>query len=118
MPQTKNIEINGEAASLDFSLNRWIDPSKRGYWSGDHHIHAAGCAHYTDPAEGVVPEVMFRQILGLRQLRSVMIHREQAHEHVVEEWAVSHVLAELVCPGVGAFDVRVPLPLGDLKTLG
>lgn len=35
-----------------FKLERWIDPSTQGWWSGDHHIHAAGCAHYTVPTEG------------------------------------------------------------------
>ena len=39
--------------SLHFKVERWIDPSKFGWWSGDHHIHAAGCAHYTKPTEGV-----------------------------------------------------------------
>jgi len=27
-------------------LERWIEPAAYGYYSGDHHIHAAGCAHY------------------------------------------------------------------------
>jgi hypothetical protein len=45
-------------------LERWIDPSAHGFYSGDHHIHAAGCAHYTFPSEGVDPSVMFRQIKG------------------------------------------------------
>jgi len=45
-------------------LERWIDPSTHGFFSSDHHIHAAGCAHYTFPSEGVDPAVMFRQIKG------------------------------------------------------
>lgn len=45
-------------------LERWVDPSAHGFYSGDHHIHAAGCAHYTFPAEGVDPSDMFRQIKG------------------------------------------------------
>ena len=45
-------------------LERWVDPSAHGFFSGDHHIHAAGCAHYTFPAEGVGPADMFRQIKG------------------------------------------------------
>ena len=45
-------------------LNRWVDPAKRLWWSGDHHIHAAGCAHYTNPSEGVHASDMLRQILG------------------------------------------------------
>ena len=31
---------------------------------GDHHIHAAGCAHYMKPTEGVRPEDMIRHTLG------------------------------------------------------
>jgi len=49
---------------LSFQLQRWIDPSKYGWWSGDHHIHASGCSHYKNPTEGVLPEHMMRQVLG------------------------------------------------------
>ena len=45
-------------------LERWVDPQARGFYSGDHHIHAAGCGHYTSPTEGVDPAVMFRQVKG------------------------------------------------------
>jgi hypothetical protein len=45
-------------------LERWIDPATHGFYSGDHHIHASGCAHYTSPTEGVRPTDMFRQIKG------------------------------------------------------
>ena len=45
-------------------LERWIDPAAHGFYSGDHHIHAAGCAHYTSPTEGVDPSDMIRQIKG------------------------------------------------------
>jgi len=45
-------------------LERWIDPMAFGYLSGDHHIHAAGCAHYTQPSEGVDPAAMLRQVKG------------------------------------------------------
>ena len=47
-----------------FRLKRWIDMTKQGWYSGDHHVHAAGCAHYESPTEGVRPEDMMRQILG------------------------------------------------------
>jgi hypothetical protein len=47
-----------------FQIERWIDPAKLGWWSGDHHIHAAGCAHYIKPTEGVRPEDMIRHTLG------------------------------------------------------
>ncbi len=49
---------------LSFQLQRWIDPSKYGWWSGDHHVHASGCSHYKNPTEGVLPEDMMRQVLG------------------------------------------------------
>ncbi|MDN3921456.1 CehA/McbA family metallohydrolase [Roseateles violae] len=47
-----------------FQLERWIDPGARGWYSGDHHIHAAGCAHYEQPEQGVGPEVMAPQVQG------------------------------------------------------
>ena len=49
---------------LSFQLQRWIDPSKYGWWSGDHHVHASGCSHYKNPTEGVLPQDMMRQVLG------------------------------------------------------
>jgi hypothetical protein len=51
---------------MAFQLERWIDPSKSGWYSGDHHVHAAGCSHYMNPTEGVEPKDMIRQILGER----------------------------------------------------
>ncbi|GIW93971.1 MAG: hypothetical protein KatS3mg110_2012 [Pirellulaceae bacterium] len=48
----------------ELELRRWIDPARFGYYSGDHHIHAAGCAHYESPTQGVTPEAMFRQVKG------------------------------------------------------
>jgi len=52
------------AAQLEVKLERWVHPKAYGYYSGDHHIHAAGCAHYTSPTEGVPPKDMFRQVMG------------------------------------------------------
>jgi hypothetical protein len=51
-------------ACFDARLERWIDPAAHGFFSGDHHIHAAGCAHYTDPTQGVSPKDMFLQVKG------------------------------------------------------
>lgn len=48
----------------DIHLERWIDPGARGWYSGDHHIHAAGCAHYQHPEEGVGPEMLAPQLQG------------------------------------------------------
>lgn len=47
-----------------FTLERWVFPRKKGWYSGDHHVHAAGCGHYESPTEGVTPEDMMRHILG------------------------------------------------------
>jgi hypothetical protein len=47
-----------------FTLRRWIELKKLGWWSGDHHVHGAGCAHYDNPTQGVTPEDMFRHIVG------------------------------------------------------
>lgn len=53
-----------ESHEIAVALERWIDPAKLGYLSGDHHIHAAGCAHYTQPSQGVDPDAMLRQVKG------------------------------------------------------
>ena len=63
-PSTRNIQINAETHELSFEVKRWIDPAQFGWWSGDHHIHAAGCAHYTNPTEGVLAQDMMRHCLG------------------------------------------------------
>jgi hypothetical protein len=49
---------------IEVKLQRWIDPGKWGWYSGDTHIHAGGCAHYSSPTEGVAPETMIRQARG------------------------------------------------------
>ena len=59
------VDANGPA-ELSFQLERWIDPAQFGWYSGDHHVHAAGCSHYQNPTEGVLPRDMIRQILGER----------------------------------------------------
>jgi len=51
-------------AQIVVALERWIDPAAHGFFSGDHHIHAAGCAHYQNPSEGIGPEEMFLQVQG------------------------------------------------------
>ncbi len=57
------VPSSGEA-TIDVRLERWINPMQFGFYCGDHHIHAAGCAHYTSPTEGVTPADMFRQVKG------------------------------------------------------
>lgn len=61
----RKLKVTGtEAREEKFQLERWIDPAKMGWFSGDHHIHAAGCAHYERPTEGVYPQDMMRHVLG------------------------------------------------------
>lgn len=55
---------SGRENTWSFRLARWVDPEKYGFYSGDHHIHAAGCSHYEKPTEGVRPEDMFPQVKG------------------------------------------------------
>jgi hypothetical protein len=61
---TRTIEMGTRDQTLDAKLERWIDPSKTGWISGDHHIHAAGCSHYEKPTEGVYPKDMIRHVMG------------------------------------------------------
>jgi hypothetical protein len=64
LSETRTVTVAGDAATAEFALKRWTDPSKLGWWSGDHHIHASGCAHYEKPEEGVYPPDMLKHILG------------------------------------------------------
>ena len=61
--ETRRVALAGPDEWL-FRLVRWIDPSRYGWYSGDHHIHSAGCSHYQNPTEGVRPEDMWPQIVG------------------------------------------------------
>ncbi|MCA9184450.1 MAG: CehA/McbA family metallohydrolase [Planctomycetales bacterium] len=63
--EKREMEVRpGESQTESFQLHRWIKLADRGWYSGDHHVHAAGCAHYEAPTEGVGPEAMMRHILG------------------------------------------------------
>jgi len=65
LSQAKEFHVDAAGPrDLSFTLERWINPPKLGWYSGDHHIHAAGCSHYQNPTEGVLPEDMIRQIQG------------------------------------------------------
>jgi hypothetical protein len=64
LPQEASLRVGAQSNEWSFQVMRWIDPAAAGWWSGDHHIHAAGCAHYTDPTQGVLPSDMERQCLG------------------------------------------------------
>lgn len=62
--QKRELTVGPGPNRWDFRVVRWIDPAASGWWSGDHHIHAAGCAHYTNPTEGVHAPDMMRHCLG------------------------------------------------------
>ncbi len=63
--QTRIVKISlQDDPVLEIDLQRWIDPREFGFYSGDHHIHAAGCSHYDFPTQGVRPEDMFVQVQG------------------------------------------------------
>ena len=62
--ETRDITVTADTRELSFDVKRWIDPAKSGWWSGDHHIHAAGCKHYANPSEGVLATDMARHCKG------------------------------------------------------
>ncbi len=63
--RTKEFPVDADGPTeIAARLERWINPGSYGWWSGDHHVHASGCAHYKNPTEGVGPMAMLRQILG------------------------------------------------------
>ncbi len=64
IPEAVPLVVGDGPAEVRYEVRRWIDPSRRGYWSGDHHIHAAGCAHYENPTQGVHPPDMLRHCMG------------------------------------------------------
>lgn len=63
-PIRRKVTIGKESVGLDFRLERWVDPAKLGWWSGDHHIHAAGCKHYESPSLGVHAAAMMKHCVG------------------------------------------------------
>jgi hypothetical protein len=63
LSETRRISVGGPSELL-FKLARWIDPTREGWYPGDHHIHSAGCSHYENPTEGVLPKDMWPQIDG------------------------------------------------------
>lgn len=65
LPGRLTLDVSGTGEPrIAVTLQRWIDPSQRGWYSGDHHVHAAGCSHYQNPTQGVGPEDMMRQVRG------------------------------------------------------
>jgi hypothetical protein len=58
------LDVGSTSRPVELRLERWIDLPSRGWYSGDHHIHSAGCLHYETPSQGVEPSDMIRHILG------------------------------------------------------
>lgn len=49
----RDIEVPAGAEHAEsFRMERWINLTVAGWYSGDHHVHAAGCAHYSSPTQG------------------------------------------------------------------
>ncbi|WP_328324592.1 CehA/McbA family metallohydrolase [Kribbella sp. NBC_00382] len=59
-----DVELTADSEAVTIELDRWADPAAHGYYSGDPHIHAGGCSHYSVPSEGVTPETMIRHVRG------------------------------------------------------
>jgi hypothetical protein len=66
IPQKIQLIVPSNVSSYEatFKLKRWINMQKLGWYSADHHVHAAGCSHYDSPEEGVETIDMWRQALG------------------------------------------------------
>jgi hypothetical protein len=62
--ELKKLPLEVKVPAIECKLQRWVNPAEYGFFSGDHHIHAAGCAHYTNPTEGVRPEDMYLHVKG------------------------------------------------------
>ena len=64
--KTQALKVLGNQSKVaaTFQLERWVHPRELGWYSGDHHIHAAGCLHYSTPSEGVRPEELIPQVRG------------------------------------------------------
>ena len=56
--------IDESRVVLSLQLKRWVNPMKHGFYSGDHHIHASGCAHYTFPTIGIDPIHVLPHVKG------------------------------------------------------
>lgn len=66
VPQKTQLVVppNLKEYTVVVQLKRWLNMSKLGWFSADHHVHAAGCSHYDSPEEGVKPRDMWRQAIG------------------------------------------------------
>lgn len=64
-PATLELAVSADTQpELKIPLKRWIHMAQHGWFSGDHHVHAAGCSHYENPTQGVTPKDMMRHLVG------------------------------------------------------
>lgn len=64
LKEVRKVTVNADLKELSFQVKRWIDAAAYGWISSDHHIHAAGCQHYSNPTEGVHAPDMARHCRG------------------------------------------------------
>ena len=64
VPETQTVIVSETQHTIRYNVQRWVNPMARGWFSGDNHIHGAGCLHYLKPTEGVTPESMQRHTMG------------------------------------------------------
>ncbi|MBI2192672.1 MAG: CehA/McbA family metallohydrolase [Planctomycetes bacterium] len=60
----RDLDIRDAAGNrIEVRLERWIHLPGEGFYSGDTHVHAAGCRHFRDP-NGILPEQVCPHLLG------------------------------------------------------
>lgn len=62
--QEQTFDVEEKPGELSFHLERWIDAEAHGFYCGDHHIHASGCAHYQFPTVGIDPSHVLPHVKG------------------------------------------------------
>lgn len=62
--RTDVFEVGDKPMELELALDRWIDTESFGFYCGDHHIHASGCAHYQFPTVGIDPAHVLPHVKG------------------------------------------------------
>ena len=62
--RTEMFTVSEDPSRLEIQLERWIDTQSFGFYCGDHHIHASGCAHYQFPTVGIDPGHVLPHVKG------------------------------------------------------
>ena len=45
VPETQTVIVSKTRHTISYNVQRWVNPMARGWFSGDSHIHGAGCLH-------------------------------------------------------------------------